>query len=173
MTDPLLSYQTPAPAANTGLRTATWIYLLVLGILYALGGLCAVASMAFVFTLLTRAGPAGATPGVGAIMLVTGIIMLLISLAIGATFIWAALRLRRGSRAAAITALVISILGTAGCLAIVGLGIIGALTSPDRDPGMLIGILFYLLPAAVNAVAVVLLIALMRQQRHAAYSVTM
>jgi hypothetical protein len=59
-----LMYESPIPNRPSGWRTTAWISLLVLGILYALGGLC-IGGIAFAIgtvfeRLITGAAPAGA-----------------------------------------------------------------------------------------------------------------
>ena len=158
-----LTYQTPMDPSATPLRTGTWIYILVLGILYCVGGLCVGGSTLFAMTLVARAGAPPA--GFKTIMLIVSIVMFIIPGAFGATYIWSAIRIRKNSRPAALTAMVIAIINACLLLLIVVLGIVAALVNPRRDPASLVGVVFYLLPAGMNIAAVVLIIKLLQQWR--------
>ena len=172
MTDPLLTYQTPEPRPSTPLLTGTWIYILVLGCIYCLAGICLGGSTLLAFSFITHVAPAGAGPPRGTlmtIMIITGLIMFLLPAGSGGAFIWSALRIRRGSRPAAITALVIAILNGGGLLILVCLGAIGMAMRSDSDPSAFVGVLFYLLPVGMNIAAIVLITRLLAQWRRAAY----
>jgi hypothetical protein len=84
--------------------------------------------------------------------------------AIAVIYIWTAFLVKRGSRGAAITSLVVAIINVVGMLAIVCMGTIGIL-SGGGDPGSLVSVLFYLLPAAANGWLIFALVSLLRERR--------
>lgn len=167
--DPSLSYETPSLNPSSPMRTAAWISLLVAGILYGLGGLCVGGSMFFVTAMVGAGGGAGGGPVMPAnarlILIITGVVMLALSWIVGGVYIWTAFLVRRGSRAAAVTSLIVASLNALVFLAIVVLGTIGALMGPGRDRMAIVGVLFYLLPVAANLWLVIALALVLREKR--------
>ena len=165
MSDDLLSYQSSLGNQPTPMRTAAWISLLALGILYVLGGLCSTGALLFV-SALVGAGRPTAPPNAGSIIIIVAIITFLLTVGTGVTYIWTAFLIRRFSRGAAIVSLIISALNCLGFLTILVLGIAGYLmSSRSRDPGGVVGILFYITPALANAWVVIALALLVRGKR--------
>jgi hypothetical protein len=170
--DLLLAYQSPPLFRPTGMRTAAWISLLVLGILYGMGGLCIGAGTIIANITLGRAvaaGPPGAVAmasNIHWIMIAMGLAFLAVTWAVAATYIWTALLVRRGSRAAAVTALVIAVLNALVILGFVVLGVIGMLTeSGTPEPEAFIGLAVFLLPAVANIWVVIALSMVLRERR--------
>lgn len=170
--DSSLIYESPPLDRSTGKRTAAWISLLIMGILYALGGLCMAGGAMIASAAVERAmaaGPAGVPPGVNikAILMIAGLVFLVLLWAMGGTYLWTAFLVRRGSRAAAVTSLIVASLNVVGIMAIIVLGTIGILIGPTKDPQALIGIAVYLVPVAANLWLVIALIMFLREKRRA------
>jgi hypothetical protein len=168
----LLAYQTPGVYRPSPMRTAAWISLLVLGILYGAGGLCIGAGTIIANITLGRAvaagppGPAAMASNIHWIMIAMGLAFLAVTWAVAATYIWTALLVRRGSRAAAVTALVIAVLNALVILGFVVLGVIGMLMEPGRpDPEAALGLVVFLLPAVANIWVVIALSMVLRERR--------
>jgi hypothetical protein len=143
MSDQLLNYDTPLQRPS-GMRTTAWISLLVLGILYVLGGFCVGISLAIIVTKLPAASRV--------VMIVVMGSMLLIAFGFGGALIWSAIRVRKGSRGAGIAALVMAILNALVILGFLCLGTIGIFTanSPRPEPAAWAGIIFYMLTLLGN-----------------------
>jgi hypothetical protein len=160
MSDQPLSYQTPPLEGASKARTTAWISLLVLGILYVIGGLCLGLSSIFAVSMIGAAGrgggpggAAGAIPGNAKTILIAVLgTMLLLIVAVSAIYLICAFRVRKGSRAAGITAMVVSALNALLLIAIVCLGVIGIVSGANGrgDMSGLVGIIFYLVPIAAN-----------------------
>ena len=173
---PMLAYESPPPGRLSGWRTAAWISQLVLGILYALAGLCLGGSTILVSsvmeTLLAAGGPGtpALPPNFRWIMIGAGLALLAIMWAVAVTHIWTALLVRRGSRAAAVTGLVIAILNAVVILGVIALAVVAMLAGPGRhDPTGLIGVLVYLLPTAANIWVAIALGMVLREKRAAVF----
>ncbi len=143
----------PVSARISGLRQATWITLLVLGILTALGGLCLGGSMAFAALMFTklvasmpRSAPAAPLPSPQLFWLIGGITAA-IPLAFGTTEIVCSVKIRRGSHPASVVALAVIglqflLVGAALLFGGVGLAMGTMHGGPDL-PAQVLGLAFY------------------------------
>jgi hypothetical protein len=164
MTESMLNYETLPPDPAGGLRTGTTIYLRILGILYCLCGMCVGLGLIMILAAVRPdTMPRNATP------ITTGV-LLFFYLGTGITYLWSASRLRRGSLAATITALIISIINSLGCLTVFIFGLVVILTNTRRDTSVFVGTGIYLLVAAANVTAATLLISFLRAKSRTANS---
>ncbi|MGN6367416.1 MAG: hypothetical protein ACTHN5_04055 [Phycisphaerae bacterium] len=156
-TPPPLTYDSSRILPNSRTRTAAWIMLFVLGILTDLGGICMGASTAAMFALfIPRAGPprpGAAAPNWGLVVTVVALVYVVLPVGIGSTEIVCALKVRRRSRAATITALVLTLIQLLLALGLIGFGIVAATgAGPDKE-GIIPAIVFIALSAVVFAIA--------------------
>lgn len=155
MSDPLLNYQPVLAPRSTRRTAAAWIATLVLGILYALGGLCVGFGGALAVYLISRGEPVGGG-GLTIVILVMSLFILYIE-GNGTLLIFGAFRIRRGSRGWALGCLWLAAINSGLVLIILALGLIGAMAREEYDPAMIFALLVHLVTAGVSiAVAVVL-----------------
>jgi hypothetical protein len=116
MSDPILAYETPVMGRPSGLRTATWIALLVLGILHSLVGLYVGGAVG-----LSLVRPSGMVPH-NLVVLILGILggVLVLFGGSGITYFWASWRIRKWSRAANITAMIVALVNALLFLGVAG-----------------------------------------------------
>jgi hypothetical protein len=166
MSNELLNYENVPPERPSAVRTTAWISLLVLGILYCLGGLCIGFSGVFMFAFIFKQADFPANSR--ALLLAVMVVLLALALAFGIVYLWSALRVRKGFRGAAVASLVIAILNTVVLTGLVCMGIIGVLLGPrGPDPSVLFGVIFYILPIAANGWVVFALTRFLRESKPA------
>ena len=119
MSEPILAYETPVTWRRSGLRTATWIVLLVLGTLYGLGGLGVGVAGGIAVASIGGSG-VGWERALVPFYIVGVIIFASVGLAIGSTYLVSSWGVKRGSRGAAILALVVALLNAGVLLVLSG-----------------------------------------------------
>jgi hypothetical protein len=162
MTEPLLEYRGSLMPPPSNWRIGAWIYLMILGILYGVGSLCIGASFG-VAIFATKA----AIPGsVHIVMFILTVGLACVGLGIAATYIWSGFGIKRGSKNAAVVALIVGVVNTVlivGLLAI--MGVAAAHESKTEPIVLIIGIGFYGFVAAINGAGAWLAYRVMRECR--------
>ncbi len=164
MTIEELNYQSADLSRSSPMRTAAWITLLILGILYCLAGLCTGSSMIFVVSLLKSRG--GMAAGADVIIYAVTAGVLLVLFGSGITYIWTCVRVRRKSRRAAVTALVVAIVNVSLIVILCGVAVVAMFIGKNSNFASAIpGLIMYGTAAAANIVAAWMLLRVLREDR--------
>jgi Na+/phosphate symporter len=158
MTSPLLEYQSAASPSN--LRSAAFVFLLILGILYALGSSCL--GVVGIVTFLDERPHLSN----GRLLLLMSFPAVLVGDALGTavTYIWTGILIQRHSRKASVVTLIVSLINVIVSIIFLTLLMVLAAYDPGVKMGaIVVGALLCAFAAALNIVAAWLTRRLLRE----------